>query len=282
MGPSTNRLISASSPARAMSSRSATDVSFATEQLSAAITCYRHCEWSPECELPTPVTVPEGLFYVLGDNRGQSHDSRQWGPISCRLDRGTDRPANQLTPEHPASAPESAARSVNPEQEYDRLRVPGLSPGRRTSVSCMAAGGRCMRTTSPCVPTAAACRSMFSSTTTVATGLRAAESRTLTLRPTMRRCSSCFAGADPSHRSATWARQPRTRAWSNWRSQTEARCMPSSSTVRCRSAYGSRSPTGTAVATAARAISEQGELVGKRRIDRGVADHRQHLVVPGR
>ncbi|MEX2196977.1 MAG: signal peptidase I [Thermoleophilaceae bacterium] len=33
------------------------------------------------CDLPTEITVPEDHYFMMGDNRGASEDSRVWGPV---------------------------------------------------------------------------------------------------------------------------------------------------------------------------------------------------------
>ncbi len=41
----------------------------------------RPCGSSPECNLRTAITIPGGHWFMMGDNRGDSDDSRFWGPV---------------------------------------------------------------------------------------------------------------------------------------------------------------------------------------------------------
>jgi signal peptidase I len=42
------------------------------------------CNGAAECNFPATITIPRGDYYMMGDNRPDSLDSRFWGPVPKR------------------------------------------------------------------------------------------------------------------------------------------------------------------------------------------------------
>jgi signal peptidase I len=41
----------------------------------------RSCDGGTGCNFPTEITIPPDHWFMMGDNRGESDDSRFWGPV---------------------------------------------------------------------------------------------------------------------------------------------------------------------------------------------------------
>ncbi|HEY6475469.1 MAG TPA: signal peptidase I [Polyangia bacterium] len=42
------------------------------------------CTPGEQCSFPTKIKIPAGMWFMMGDNRGMSDDSRFWGPVPTK------------------------------------------------------------------------------------------------------------------------------------------------------------------------------------------------------
>lgn len=49
----------------------------------------RACDAGAECNYPVPIKIPAGHWFLMGDNRRESDDSRFWGPVPTAWIIGT-------------------------------------------------------------------------------------------------------------------------------------------------------------------------------------------------
>jgi signal peptidase I len=76
----------------------------------------RVCGSSSECNFPIPIRVPSGYWFLMGDNRGESNDSRFWGPVPTAWIVG-------VATDHVLRRPHASIKSQAKRQSFRSLAV---------------------------------------------------------------------------------------------------------------------------------------------------------------
>ena len=100
------------------------------------------------CNLPREITIPPGHFFMMGDNRGESDDSRDWGPVPEEWiigdafftywppEAGSARSRKRSRPDAAAGCSPSTARSAGASSPAPTRPAAAASPARSWPPPC--------------------------------------------------------------------------------------------------------------------------------------------------
>jgi signal peptidase I len=113
----------------------------------------RACGRARECQFPVPIKIPAGSWFLMGDNRRESDDSRFWGPVPRSWIAGVaahakaqpvmerEKPKGSKTTAAPTSQHPSGTSSASHSQAHGHHRYAAfIACLRRSGVHVSSAG----------------------------------------------------------------------------------------------------------------------------------------------